>query len=275
MANVAISATSKNYSMTRRGLDDLVRGLVSWRIWHLMGIGTIRRRYSRSRIGQFWTTLSMGIMITVLGLIWSTLWRMSMSDIFPYIAVSLVLWGFLSGTINDASSALVGSSTYFLNQGMSFSTPIFAAVYGQFIILLHNMIIVVLVLVIFPQSFSLEIFMFIPGFLLTLITIVWVSCIIAILCARYRDVIQLISSILTTAFYISPVIFKADFIPPEYRWINLVNPFAIFLSITRDPLFGREIPWECWAIAVATTVIGTIVTLPFIGRFGKRVIFWI
>jgi lipopolysaccharide transport system permease protein len=275
MANVAISATSKNYSMTRRGLDDLVRGLVSWRIWHLMGIGTIRRRYSRSRIGQFWTTLSMGIMITVLGLIWSTLWRMSMSDIFPYIAVSLVLWGFLSGTINDASSALIGSSTYFLNQGMSFSTPIFAAVYGQFIILLHNMIIVVLVLVIFPQSFSLEIFMFIPGFLLTLITIVWVSCIIAILCARYRDVIQLISSILTTAFYISPVIFKADFIPPEYRWINFVNPFAIFLSITRDPLFGREIPWEYWAIAVATTVIGTIVTLPFIGRFGKRVIFWI
>jgi homopolymeric O-antigen transport system permease protein len=275
MADFAILATSTNKSMTRRGFDDLAHGLVSWRIWHLMGIGTIRRRYSRSRIGQFWTTLSMGIMITCMGLIWSVLWKMSMRDIFPYIAVSIVLWTFLTGTIIDASTAIIGSSNYFLNQGMSFSTPIFAALYSQFIILLHNMVIVALILVIFPQSFSLEILMVIPGFFLTMITIVWVSCLVAILCARYRDVIQLVAAIINTAFYISPVIFKADFIPPEYRWINFVNPFAIFLSIMRDPLFGRAIPWEYWAIAVAITIIGTIFTLALVGRFSKRVIFWI
>src|SRR5665647_2906104 len=204
MANVA---TSTNSSLTRRGLDDLARGLADWRIWHLIGIGTIRRRYARSRIGQFWTTLSMGIMITVLGFVWSTLWKQNLHEIFPYIATSLVLWTFLTGTINDATTAIVSSSHYFLNQGMSFSTPIYAVVYSQFIILLHNMIIVLLVLVIFPPSFTFETFLFIPGFMLTLVTLVWVSCVVGILCARYRDVIQLVSSFLTTAFYVTPVIF--------------------------------------------------------------------
>src|SRR5665647_3461838 len=159
MANVA---TSTNSSLTRRGLDDLGRGLASWRVWHLIGIGTIRRRYARSRVGQFWTTLSMGIMITVLGLVWSTLWKQDLHEIFPYIASSLVLWTFLTGTINDATTAIVGSSHYFLNQGMSFSTPIYAAIYSQFIILLHNLIIVAIVLIIYPPSFSLETFLFIP-----------------------------------------------------------------------------------------------------------------
>jgi lipopolysaccharide transport system permease protein len=275
MANIVISATSTKYSLTRRGLDDLVHGLMSWRIWHLIGIGTIRRRYARSRVGQFWTTLSMGVMITVMGLVWSTLWNQSLSEIFPYIASSIVLWGFLTGTINDATNAIISSNHYFLNQGMSFSTPIYAAIYSQFIILLHNMIIVVLVLIIFPPSLSLETLLFIPGFLLTLITIAWVSCIVGVLCARYRDVIQLVSNILTTAFYVTPVLFKPDYIPLKYRWINAVNPFNVFLSIMRDPLFGREIPWEYWAIAIAITVIGTIFTLPFIGRFNNRVIFWI
>jgi lipopolysaccharide transport system permease protein len=275
MENIAISATSTNYSLTRRGLDDLVRGLISWRIWHLIGIGTIRRRYARSRIGQFWTTLSMGIMITVMGLVWSTLWQQDLKEILPFMAGSLVLWGFLTGTINDATTAIISSNHYFLNQGMSFSTPIYAAVYSQFIILLHNMIILVLVLIIYPPSFSLETFLFIPGFLLTLITVVWVSCMVGILCARYRDVIQLISSILTTAFFVTPTLFKPEYIPLKYRWINSVNPFAIFLSITRDPLIGREVPWEYWAIAIAITVIGTIISLLFIGRYHKRVIFWI
>ena len=275
MANIAILATPKNHSITRRGLDDLVRGLASWRMWHLMGIGTIRRRYSRSRIGQFWTTISMGLMITVMGLVWSVLWKMPLNEIFPFIASSLVLWTFLTGTINDACNSLIGSSHYFLNQGISFSTPIYAVIYSQLITLLHNLIIVVLVLIIFPQPLSLNIFLVIPGFLLTLITLVWVSCIIATLCARYRDMIQLISNILMTAFYVTPIMFRPDFIPPQYSWINSVNPFAVFLSIIRDPLLGREIPWEHWAIAVAITVIGTIIMLPFIGRFGKRVIFWI
>jgi lipopolysaccharide transport system permease protein len=275
MENIGISRVSANYSLTLRGWDDLVRGLANWRIWHLMGIGTIRRRYSRSRIGQFWTTISMGIMITVMGLVWSALWKMPLNEIFPFIATGLVLWTFLTGTINDACNALIGSSHYFLNQGMSFSTPIYAAIYSQLIILLHNMIIVVLILIIFPQPLSLEMFLVIPGFVLTLITLVWVSCIIATLCARYRDLIQLISSILTTALYVTPIMFKPDFIPSRYQWINTVNPFAVFISIMRDPLVGREIPWENWAVALAIAVIGTIIMVPFIGRVGKRVIFWI
>lgn len=272
---LAIADVSKRSSLTRSGLDDLERGLTDWRIWHLIGIGTIRRRYARSRIGQFWTTLSMGIMITVLGFVWSTLWKQNLHEIFPYIATSLVLWTFLTGTINDATTAIVSSSHYFLNQGMSFSTPIYAAVYSQFIILLHNMIIVLLVLIIYPPSFTLEALLAIPGFLLTLITMVWVSCMVGVLCARYRDVIQLISSILTTAFYVTPVIFMPEYFPEQYRWINFVNPFAIYLSIMRDPLVGRHIPLEHWAAATAITFIGLIITLQFIGRYRKRVIFWI
>lgn len=275
MTTLVNPGTSQDRSMTRRGWDDIILGLKNWRVWHLMGFGAVRRRYSRSRIGQFWTTISTAIMVVVMGMVWSILWKLPMGDILPYIAGSLVLWSFLTGSINDSTNAMITSGHYFLNQGMSFSTPIYAVIYGQLITLAHNMIIVVVVLVIFPHSFGWETLLFIPGFLLALVTIVWVSCIVAILCARYRDVTQLISSILTTAFYVTPVMFKAEFIPPEFRWINLINPFAVFLSIMRDPLFGREVPWENWAIATAITLIGGFTTLSFVGRFRKRVIFWI
>ena len=262
-------------SLVRRGWNDLVQGLFNWRLWHLMGIGVLRRRYSRSKLGQFWTTITMAVMVTVMGLVWSILWRMPIGEILPFIAGSLVLWTFFTGVIGEATTVMSTSGNYFLNQNISFSIPIYAIVYNQLITLLHNSVIVVIVLILFPRNPGWNILLFIPGFILTLITLVWVSCAVAILCARYRDVVQLIASILQTAFYVTPVMFRPDFVPAEYQWINFVNPFAVFLSITRDPLFGFPMHWETWLIAIVVALGGAVWALSFVGRFCKRVIYWI
>ena len=261
--------------MTRRGFDDLVQGLFNWRLWHLMGIGVLRRRYSRSKLGQFWTTITMGVMVTVMGLTWSILWRLPIAEILPYIAGSLVLWTFLTGVIGEATTVMSTSGNYFLNQNISFSIPIYAIIYNQLITLAHNSVIVVIVLLLFPRNPGWNILLFIPGFILTLITLIWVSCAVVILCARYRDVVQLIASILQTAFYVTPVLYRPDFVPADYQWINLVNPFAVFLSITRDPLFGFAMNWETWLIAFVIAFGGAVWALGFVGRFHKRVIYWI
>ena len=86
---------------------------------------------------------------------------------------------------------------------------------------------------------------------------------------------QLIASILQTAFYVTPVLYRPDFVPADYQWINLVNPFAVFLSITRDPLFGFAMHWETWLIAIVIAFGGAVWALGFVGRFCKRVIYWI
>jgi lipopolysaccharide transport system permease protein len=267
--------TTGSLSMTRRGWDDLTQGLFSWRLWHLMGIGVLRRRYSRSKLGQFWTTITMAIMVTVMGLVWSVLWRMPIGEILPFIACSLVLWTFFTGVITEATMVMSTSGNYFLNQNIHFSIPVYAVIYNQLITLAHNAVIVVVVFILFPRNPGWSFFLFVPGFILTLVTLTWVACVVAILCARYRDIIQLIASILQTGIYVTPVMYRPDFIPAGYEWITFVNPFAVFLSITRDPLFGYAMHWESWAIAIGISIGGAIWALSFIGKFCKRVIYWI
>ena len=53
------------------GACDIAEGLRNWRIWHLMGTSELRRRYARSRLGQFWLTLSTAITVVTLGAVWS------------------------------------------------------------------------------------------------------------------------------------------------------------------------------------------------------------
>src|SRR5262245_58989792 len=143
-----------------QGWADVANGLHNWRLWHLMGVGVLRRRYSRSRIGQFWITLSMGIMVIALGLTWSVLWRVQVADILPLIAVSLVLWTFMTGVLADACTTIINSSQYFLNQHMSVSTPIYSLIYSHGIIMLHNALIILVATVFFGVAFGLHTLLF-------------------------------------------------------------------------------------------------------------------
>jgi len=126
------------------GIADVLRGADNWRLSHLMGLGEIRRRYARSKIGQFWLTISTGIMVAALGLVWSTLWHVPAADLVPYVAISLIVWTMITGTLGEAATLFPSNGSIFLNQGMSFSTAIYALVYRHLLIFLHNVPIIVI-----------------------------------------------------------------------------------------------------------------------------------
>lgn len=257
------------------GLRDLIAGLENWRLWHLMGSAELRRRYARSRLGQFWLTLSTGILIGSLGFVWSILFKMPIADLLPYVATSMIIWFMLSDFIGNSTSVFTDSGQYFLNERMSFATAVYAMLYKNVLIFLHNAVILVLVFAVFRHPIGRQFYLAIPGLCLTLIAASWLSYVIAILCTRYRDLRQVVMSLLQIAFYTSPVLWKPDFVPETHRWLIKLNPFATFLAIIRDPLLGNQVPIEIWAIAAGIAFGGLILALPFIGRYHRRVVYWL
>jgi homopolymeric O-antigen transport system permease protein len=261
--------------LARAGFRDVIEGLENWRIWHLIGSSDLRRRYARSRLGQFWLTLSTGILIGSLGLVWSVLWKMPMSEMMPYFATSMIIWTFITGVLGDATTVFATQGRYFLNERMSFATAIDALVYQNLLVLLHNAVIIVLVFVGFWRPIGFESVLAIPGLCLALITGMWLSYLIAIACTRYRDLGQVVTSLLQIAFFVTPVLWKTSFVPEPYRRLIELNPFAIYLSLIRDPLLGQTVPLRYWAIAIIITFGGFLLSLPIIGRYHRRVVFWL
>jgi ABC-type polysaccharide/polyol phosphate export permease len=257
------------------GWVDIAEGIANWRIWHLIGSADLRQRYVRSRLGQFWLTLSTGILIGSLGLVWSLLWNVPVSEMMPYLAVSIVLWNVFVGIIGDATTVFVKNGRYFINQKMSFATAINGLVYQHALVLLHNAVIVVLVFIFFQKPVGLQALLAIPGLCLAGLTAFWLSYVVAIICTRYRDLGQVVSSILQIAFFVTPVLWKVKFIPEAYRELVLLNPFAIYLSIIRDPILGEPMTLEPWLIAASITVVGFLLTLPLIGRYQSRIVYWL
>ncbi len=137
------------------GAHDILDGARQWRLWYLIGSADMRRRYARSRLGQFWIVLSSGVTVTTVGLVWSFLWKQPIGDLLPFIAVSLMTWQLVAGILNDSCTALPGSSHYFLNQRICASTILFAVVFRLAVTFLLNMTIPLAVCIVFGVTFSL------------------------------------------------------------------------------------------------------------------------
>jgi ABC-type polysaccharide/polyol phosphate export permease len=170
---------------------------------------------------------------------------------------------------------LQSSSNYFLNQYTSTSAILYAVIYRNLVIFLLNMIFPVFICWGFGIKFTSNTLMSVVGLLLLLITCVWITLVLAIICARFRDIVQIVSSVVQIIFFLTPVLWKPELLPPSSRIIVDWNPFAILLSIVRDPLIGRPVPAAYWGVACMLAFGGLLLTLPFFGRYRRRVVYWL
>jgi lipopolysaccharide transport system permease protein len=259
----------------RAGWRELVDGGRNWRVWHLIGVGDLRRRYARSRMGQFWLTLSSGISIAVIGVTWALLWKVPVTEMLPFLALSMVIWQLLSGIVADATTAFPASAHYLLSQRIPCAAVIFALVYRNLLVFLHNAVIVAIVFLVFARPVSLGALLVFPALILTAISAVWWAFVVAALCARFRDLVHAVQSVLQLALYITPVLWKPEFLPEDLRWLNLVNPFALYVGILRDPLMGESPAPLPWLLAAGIAFGGLALALPFVGYYRRRVLYWI
>jgi ABC-type polysaccharide/polyol phosphate export permease len=265
----------KYYPVTMMaGVSDLKEGLVEWRIWHLIGAGDLRRRYSRSKIGQFWLTLSTGISILIMGFVWALLFKSPLADMLPHMAVSIILWQFIAGIIADSTNIFKANSHMLLSQKMPCSILVYASVYRNFLTFLHNLVIIPIIFVVFLIPVKLQIFLIFPGLVLFIITSVWLSYLLAALCARFGDLSNIVNSIMQLAFYVTPVIWKPDLISEDYKWIIWCNPFSYFLNIMRSPILGVPFSTHEWGVAALITFVGLLFSLIFIGKYRRQILYW-
>jgi ABC-type polysaccharide/polyol phosphate export permease len=257
------------------GIRDLVMGAQRWRLWYLIGSAEMRRRFARARLGQLWIMLSSAISVSVTGLAWAFLWNQPVHDMLPFIATSMTVWQFLSAVLNDTTGAFPQCSHYFLNQYMPASTIIYAVLYKNVATFLLNMIFPIVVIIFLGGSFTAHSLLSVVGLSLVLIWCVSIGYALAILCARFRDIVQVVSTLVQVAFFVTPVIWKPEFLPPEAHYFVTYNPLAPLLAVVRDPLLGRPLPWAVWLTACAIVLATLACVLPFVGRFCRRLVYWL
>lgn len=256
-------------------LNDLKFVLKRWRLIHLLGILSIKGRYARSMIGQFWLTLSVLLLVLSTGLVWSLIWKQPIQFFLPYVGIGQVIYIFVAATINESSSIIVADQRLYVSEHMPCSVSIATHLYKNLLIFAHNLpIIIGLILWSHAVKLSINIF-YAPAFILTIIFLYFMSYIIAIICTRFRDLIQLVASIMQAIFLVTPVMWKIDVLPQKYHFYALINPFASCLEILRNPLIGLPVEPIAYDVLIVWTLSSGIIALIVHVLMERKTIFWI
>ena len=256
-------------------VKDIVGGLLDWRIWMMLATADIRGRYRRSRFGQLWLTLSMAITIMALALVYSTLFKQDLRAYLPFLSAGIILWGFLAGMINESAQTFIEAEGYLRNVAMPKSMFVYRVLLRNLIVFAHNIILMPLVLLVLWVPVGWVILMVIPALLLIMANGLWMGLILGTLSARFRDMPQIIASIVQVMFFISPIIWRPEQLQDRLPFLTLWNPFASFIAIFRDPLLGQMPNLQNYLTALAVTAVGFLIAVPFFARFRSRIVFYL
>ncbi|QGZ54009.1 ABC transporter permease [Paraburkholderia acidiphila] len=256
------------------GRDDLIAGLSAVRVWGTLGWHDIRQRYRRSVLGPFWFTLSTAIMVVVLGALYSELLHQDIHEYLPYLAIGLVVWGFISSVANEACSAFIGAGYLIKQIRIPLTVHICRIVWRNFVILLHSLPVVVALIVFLGRSPSIE-FLLVPlALFLLFMQGVWLSVVLGVLCTRFRDIQPIVANLIQVAFFFTPVMWSPEVLKSR-AWVAQYNPLYHLIELVRAPLMGRPLQWESWAWSIGMLVVGFAFAHLLMRRTRNRVPYWL
>jgi ABC-type polysaccharide/polyol phosphate export permease len=241
-----------------------------------LGWQDIATRYRRSRVGAFWLTINMAVLIGALGFVFGTLFSQPMNEFLPYLAIGTIVWGFLSAVISEGCTGFVSAEGIILQVRMPLFTHVTRILWRNIIILGHNLLILPLLFLVFMKPVSPLALLVVPGFVLLVFNAAWMMLILAVVCARFRDMPQIVLNVMQVLFYLTPIIWSAALLPERAGTAMLnLNPFYHLISIVREPLLGEVPTIMNWAFSSLMMIFGWTVALLIFGHYRKRVPYWL
>ena len=256
------------------GFADILRTIKMPQLVFYMAWSDVRARYKRSVLGPLWITLGTAVSIFAFGFIWSELLHMKRETFVPILTTGLILWQFMSACITEASSCFSRQASIIRNLDLPLSLHPAQLILRHCINLLHNVPLLLAVILIMGIPFSLNMLWVFPAFLLVTANLFWMSMLIGVLGARFRDFEYMIGMIVPLLMFLSPVLFRPDALPFSGKYIWL-NPFADMIELLRHPLLGEAIPDFLWWINLGMLLIGGTLTIMFFSSKFKRIAFWV
>lgn len=231
-------------------------------------------RYKRSLLGPFWLVLSTVIGVGGLGLVWSTLLNVDRATFLPLLTIGLVVWQLISGCITGAANMFHAKASIIKNIRTPTLRISLQLLFTQVVNFLHNLVIVVCVLVLFPAHLSATGLLSIVGLVLVLANLLWVIQVIGFLGARYRDFDPLIGSIMPLLFFLSPVLFRSRDLG-SMSFLMAFNPIAYWIEIVRDPLLGVAPSKWHYVVTIVMALFGWALALTLTKVKAHRLPFWV
>ena len=269
-----LSVDAANPRHTERALADLRDGLSQWRLALALARLDLRNRYRGSVLGPLWMSLSTLIMLIGLGLLYGALFKFKLSNYLPHLAVSLIVWQWMAGFINDSCATLTSAEGVIRQMRLPYTLHALRVAFRNTLVAAHSLPLIPIVFLIFGQVPGPEALLAIPGLVLIGINMLAGGLLLGMVCARFRDIPPIVANAVQLAFFVSPILWKPELLGDAMVWMAF-NPFYALLETVRGPLLEGGGPPLAWLAAIFYTTLHVVLAGFLFARVRSRIAFWV
>ena len=229
----------------------------------------VKARYRGSVIGFFWTLVNPLMLLLVYWLVFRVFTRgVQVPNYTVFLFVGILPWQWLSSAVTSGSTSIIAGGSVLSR--VAIPPQVFPAV-----TVLSNLVNFVLGLPIaIAAAAAYGIY---PGVSLLLLPVAIViqlsvtyglALIFGSLAVRFRDVQFLAQTLIMLWFFVTPIVYPLDRIPPQYRALVLANPATPVVLPYQEILYRARVPdpahlaiaagWAILMLAVAVHVFASM-----------------
>lgn len=235
-----------------------------WFILRSLVSKDFKLKYRRSVLGILWSVLNPLLMMVVLTVVFSTIFRFNIENFPLYLILGQTLFAFMSEATSSAMGSIIESAP--LIKKIRINKMIFPVEKVVFALVnfVISLIAVVAVMVFFRIVPTVNILL-LPVLLLYLFAFsLGIGLLLAALSVFFRDVMHLWSVFISAWTYATPLFYPVEILPEWAVPIMNANPMYYYVDYFRDiALYGVTPSFEqnltCFACGAIALIIGVLV----------------
>lgn len=224
----------------------------------------LKVRYRRSAIGFTWTMLQPLLMMLVLQVVFSSLFRFQVVNYAVYAMSGILFWNFFSQSILASMNSLKGNAHLLRKLPIPREVFPLSTVISGVINLCLAIVPLLLILIITHHPLKPALFFLPVAILLAAIFTLGAGLLLSPLAVLFSDVVEMVGVLLSILMYLTPIFYPKDILK-DTRYFPLVrfNPVRSILEVFRDPIYLGKIPplshlTVCIGIALVALVVGYV-----------------
>ena len=226
-----------------------------WLLYELV-IRDLKIKYRRSVLGYLWSLLNPLMMMVVLTVVFSTLFRFDIPNYPVYLLSGQLIYSFYSEATSMAMNSIINSAPLIKKVYIpKYIFPV-ARVISAFVTLAFSLLAMVIVMVATQVKFTWTILLFPIPLLYILLFSIGMGLILSVVAVYFRDTLHLYSVLLSAWMYFTPIIYPMSMVPAHVQQFILLNPMYYFVEVFRQiVLYGQQPSIEMHLICIGNVLL--------------------
>ena len=209
----------------------------------------LRLKYRRSFLGYLWSLLNPLLMMTVMVVVFSYMFRFDIENYALYLICGQTMFNFFNESTSKAMFAIIDNGMLIKKIYIpKYIFPI-SRVLSCFVTTSFSLMAIVIVMLVTRVRFHVSILIFWIPLIYLLVFSCGVGMILSALSVKFRDVTHLYGVLMMVLMYATPIFYPISAVPARVAWFIGKNPLHIFINLFRElVLYGTVPPLRTWII---------------------------